>query len=223
MLVRHGSIMNSKSSEIGTAWRFLASGFKTWDQTAAFFPSQRWLVRALTCQPELQNAKTVVELGPGTGTVTRAILREAPKAQIYSVEIDEKMVETASSAIRDPRLRFVHGSAADVHTLLPQLGCERPVDVVISSLGMSLLPDQVRDEVMRSVSQILSPTGVYIQYAYVHARVFVWSPNSGVSRFNIRRYLSPHFGDLRRKVIMANIPPAAVYTCRAPRLSEAAE
>ncbi len=213
--------MTTKSDDLGAVWRFLTSGLKTWDQTASLLPSQRFLVNALTCQPELKRAKTIVELGPGIGTVTRAILREAPAdARIYSFEIDEKLVETARRAIVDPRLRFVHGSATDVHTILPELGCHDPVDVIISSLGMSLLPADIRDGVMRSVAATLSPDGIYVQYAYFHARVIVWSHDRGFSRFNIRDYLSPRFADLQRKLIVANVPPAAVYTCRLPKLDD---
>jgi len=212
--------MTTKSDEFGAVWSFLASGLKTWDQTASLLPSQRFLVNALTHHPELKRAKTIVELGPGIGTVTRAILRQArPDASIYSFEIDEKLVETASEAIVDPRLQFVHGSAADIDTLLPQLGCDAPVDIIISSLGMSLLPSDVRDGVIRAATASLRPNGIYVQYAYFHARVFVWGPGRGVWRFNIRRYLKPHFGELERQLIVANIPPAAVYTCRKPQVS----
>lgn len=215
--------MTTKSDDLGAVWRFLSSGLKTWDQTASLLPSQRFLVNALTCQPELKRAKTIVELGPGIGTVTRAILREAPSdAKIYSFEIDEKLVETATAAIVDPRLRFVHGSAADIDRILPELGCHDPVDVVVSSLGMSLLPADIRDDIMRSVAATLSPDGVYIQYAYFHARFVVWSPGRGLWRFNIRDYLSPRFADLQRKLIVANVPPAAVYTCRLPRRDQPA-
>lgn len=210
--------MTTRNDELGAVWRFLSSGLKTWDQTASLLPSQRFLVNALTHHAELKRARTIVELGPGIGTVTRAILREAaPDARIFSIEIDEKLVETASRAIVDPRLHFIHGSATDIDSLLPAHGCDDPVDVVISSLGMSLLAPEIRDGVVRAVTSTLDPAGVYIQYAYFHARVFVWSSARGVYRFNIRRYLEPHFGDLERKLIVANVPPAAVYTCRAPR------
>ncbi|MCA9637799.1 MAG: methyltransferase domain-containing protein [Myxococcales bacterium] len=210
--------MAGKTHEIGAFWRFFASGFRTWDQTAAFFPSSRFLVNALTDHAELREARTILELGTGTGTVTRGILKQArADAEIYSVEIDGKLIESASTSIRDPRLRWIHGSAADLERLLPDHGCAGPVDVVVSSLGMSLLPPELRDAISDAVLRTLAPHGIYIQYAYVHARAMTWSPERGFSRFNIRRYLSPRFGELNRTIIVPNMPPAAVYTCREPR------
>ena len=77
--------MASKREHISAAWRFFHSGFRAWDQTAALFPSSRYLVHALTCQPELPRARAVVELGPGIGNVTRAILRRMHQdARLYA-------------------------------------------------------------------------------------------------------------------------------------------
>lgn len=203
------------SDQIGAVWRFFASGFRAWDQTAAVLPSSRFLVGALTSHPELRRARRVVELGTGIGTVTRAILRAmASDAVLYTVEIDEALVTTASAAILDPRIRWIHGSAADLPAELAARGEDAPIDVVVSSLGMSLLPAEIRDAVIAGVTEVLAPGGIYVQYAYFHARAVVWSSERGFSRFNIRDYLKPHFRELQRELVFANVPPAAVYTCR---------
>lgn len=203
------------TDQLGAVWRFFASGFRAWDQTAALLPSSRFLVGALTSHPELARARRVVELGTGIGTVTRAILRAmAADATLYTVEIDEALVTTASRALVDPRLRWIHGSAADLPAELRRQGETEPIDVVISSLGMSLLPPEIRDAVIAGVTEVLAPGGIYVQYAYFHARAVVWSSERGFSQFNIRRYLRPHFRELRRELVFANVPPAAVYTCR---------
>ena len=197
---------------------FFRSGFRAWDQTAALFPSSRYLVRALTDHPELRRARVVVELGPGTGAVTRAILHRLPAdARLLAVEIDAAMARRLEDTLPDPRLRVIHGSAADLPAILAAEGVFAPVDAVISGLGMSLLLPEIRDAVLAGVTRVLADDGVFAQFAYLHARAVVWSPSRGLSHFSIRPYLAPHFGRLDRRLVGRNLPPAAVYACRRPR------
>jgi phospholipid N-methyltransferase len=201
--------------DLGAAWRFFTAAFRAFDQTASLFPSSRFLVAALTRHPELARARLVVELGPGVGTVTRGILRAMPAdATLLAVEIDQALITAAAAAIQDPRLRWVHASAADLPGVLAAQGVTGPVDVIVSSLGMSLLPAPVRDAVLDGVTRVLAPGGLFVQYGYWHARVVVWSAERGFSRFDLRRYLAPRFRTLERRLVVANMPPAAVYTCR---------
>lgn len=212
--------MASKREHISAAWRFFHSGFRAWDQTAALFPSSRYLVHALTCQPELPRARAVVELGPGIGNVTRAILRRMHQdARLYAIEIDGAMVEHIRATLHDPRLHVIHGSAAEIPRLVAEAGGPPAIDAVISGLGMSLLPPDVRDAVVDGVTDVLGDDGIFVQFAYLHARAAVWSSARGFSRFSIRPFLQPHFAHLERRVITRNLPPAAVYTCRQPRRS----
>lgn len=133
--------------------------------------------------------------------------------QLYSVEIDPAMVEAMATKVTDPRLHVIEGDAAKLPQLLEQAGCTGPVDAVISSLGMSLLPPEVRESIFTGIKTVLAPGKPYVQYAYFHARVIVWTGSRGFSQFNIREHLAPHFGQMQRQLVFANVPPAAVYTC----------
>ncbi len=196
------------------AWNFFRSGFTSWETTAAFLPSQRFLVRTLVSAARLNGARNVVELGPGLGHVTSKILaRMGHDCQLYSVEIDPAMVEAMATKVTDPRLHVIEGDAAKLPQLLEQAGCTGPVDAVISSLGMSLLPPEVRESIFTGIKTVLAPGKPYVQYAYFHARVIVWTGSRGFSQFNIREHLAPHFGQMQRQLVFANVPPAAVYTC----------
>lgn len=197
------------------AWRFFMNGWQNWDQTASFVPSSRFLVDALVKAAELPRARAVVELGTGTGTVTEKLLAAMrPDAVLYGVEIDRPLLEATARRLPDPRLRAIHGSAADLVAHLAAAGAEGPVDAIVSCLGMSLLPPDVRDAITEAAARVLAPDGVFVQYGYLHAHVIVYSPRRGFSRFHLGRHLGRYFAEQRRRVVVPNIPPAEVLVCR---------
>ena len=196
-------------------WRFFSNAFRDWDQTASFVPSSRFLVDAIVQGAAIRSARTVVELGPGTGTVTAALLAAMPAdAKLYAVEIDGPLLDATARRLPDPRLVPIHGSAADLHELLAAAGHEGPVDAIVSCLGMSLLTPELRHSILASSIAMLGNEGVFVQYGYLHARVVVYSPVRGWSRFNLQRYLQGHFEQIQQQRVMANFPPADVFVCR---------
>lgn len=196
-------------------WRFFSNAFRDWDQTASFLPSSRFLVDAIVQGAALSRAQTVVELGPGTGTVTQALLEAMPAtARLFAVEIDGPLLDATARRLPDPRLVPIHGSAADITELLAAAGHTGPVDAVVSCLGMSLLPAELRQAILTSSIAALAPDGVFVQYGYLHAKVAVYSPVRGFSRFDLAAYLQRHFLAVRQQRVIANFPPADVFVCR---------
>ncbi len=196
-------------------WRFFSNAFRDWDQTASFVPSSRFLVDAIVQGAALTNARTVVELGPGTGTVTEALLAAMPKdARLFAIEIDGPLLAATARRLPDPRLVPVHGSAADISQVLAAAGHVGPVDAVVSCLGMSLLAPELRQAILDSSIAALGHGGVFVQYGYLHAKVVVYSPVRGWSRFDLQAYLRRHFGQIEQQRVLANVPPADVFVCR---------
>lgn len=207
--------MTPAIDRLSAVWHFFLNAFRDWDQNASFIPSSRYLVDAMVAGAGLPNATSVVELGSGTGGVTEALLAAmAPNARLYAVEIDGPLLAATARRLPDARLVPIHGSAADLHALLAAAGHEGPVDAVVSCLGMSLLPPELRQSILASSISILGTTGVFVQYGYLHARVVVYSPIRGWSRFNLQRYLQGHFAQIQQQRVMANFPPADVFVCR---------
>lgn len=201
------------------AWRFFLNGWRDWDQTASFVPSSRFLVDALVQGAELHRARNVVELGTGTGTVTAKLLTAMrPDAKLYGVEIDGPLLQATARRLPDPRLVAIHGSAADLAEHLSD--AVGKVDAIVSCLGMSLLPPDLRDAITESAARVLAPGGVFVQYGYLHAHVIVYSTSRGFSRFHLGRHLGRYFGEQRRQIVVPNIPPAEVLVCRRSTVSD---
>ncbi|MFO0660170.1 MAG: methyltransferase domain-containing protein [Polyangiaceae bacterium] len=211
--------MKRLQHEIGSLYQFIQKGMTNFDQTAALLPSSRFLVDAMLDPLPLASARCVVELGSGTGALTRKILeRMGPNGHVHTVEIDEVLLNNMVESIRDDRLRPAFGSAADTRALMNHVGCTGQADAVVSSLGLSLIPSEVRDQIIESVGEVLSDDAWFVQYAYLHARWFAYSQtNRKWFRWYARPYLEQHFDHVTSRLISANIPPAVVYKCRGKR------
>jgi len=199
---------------LSAVWHFFLNAFRSWDQNASFVPSSRYLVDAMVAGAALPQARAVVELGTGTGGVTEALLASLPSdARLYAVEIDGPLLEATARRLPDPRLVPLHGSAADLTDLLSAAGHTGPVDAIVSSLGMSLLPPDLRESIVASALAVLKPGGVFVQFGYLHTKIVVYSPVRGWSRFDLPDYLERHFHRIHKQRVIANFPPADVFVC----------
>ena len=141
----------------------------------------------------------MVELGPGTGCVTRALLqRLRPDARLVAVEINPRFVEEVRKNIVDSRLQVVQGSASDLSDILRQLGMG-PVDCVVSVLPFASIPPTLRAEVMDAVRKGLRPGGTFVAIQY--------------SGLVMPKLLEEHIGGYRVRRSWLNLPPALIYTC----------
>ena len=204
--------------DVRAYWTFVRQGLAKWDQTASFVPSQRFLVAAMVHGARPERARTIVELGPGAGVITKPLLaRMRPDARLYTIEIDPDIHAQLVRAVVDPRLVPICGTAEHIGELLKEHGHDGPVDAVVSALGMSLIPPAVRDRIGDSIERVLAPGGVYVQFGYLHTRFLVYSTERGFVPFDYRGWLEGRFEHVLRRAVPLNLPPAWVFESRAPR------
>jgi phosphatidylethanolamine/phosphatidyl-N-methylethanolamine N-methyltransferase len=175
------------------------------------FPSSRYLANALTKPIDFRRARTVVELGPGTGAVTNEILkRMRPDAKLFAVDINQTFIDHLSSASHDPRLVPLCGSATDLQSLLAQHEVDS-ADAIVSSLGLTGMDHRTRTSIMRQIGGCLVTHGTMTQYQYA-AHVEIAKLRLG--GFNEARFLRRFFSDVSVRGVLLNLPPALVFTCR---------
>ncbi len=170
--------------------------------TGAVAASSRRLAYAMTEGIGLERARTVAELGPGTGVFTDAILaRLAPDARLVAIELNPVLAARLSATRHDPRLTVVQGTAAE---LAAEVGYEL-VDAVVSGLPWTVMPQDRRGHILDAVTEVLAPGGRFTTFAYLHA---AWTPPA--RDFAVQ--LACRFDRLERsKAVWANIPPAFVH------------
>lgn len=183
--------------------------------TASLVPSSRFLAGALTKPIDFHRARTILELGPGTGPVTKAILnRMRPDARLLAVDINAAFIDHLRAACPDPRLTAVCGSATDLRGLLAahDLGS---ADAVVSSLGLTSMDQRTRIAILRQIGECLVPGGPMTQFQYIHAYPgHLDVQKLRFSSFNELHFLRRYFRSIHIGHVLLNFPPALVFTCR---------
>lgn len=184
---------------------FLREFVRRPSRIGAIAPSSRWLARRMVASGPLRLADTVVELGPGTGSFTRAIQDSiVPSTTFFALEINEEFA--TNLRLRFPDLTVHHDSADKLPQYLAHHG-KSAADCVLSGLPWASLPVAVQEESMTAVVESLSPGGTFTTFAYLHALCL---PEA--RRF--RKRLESLFTSVELSpVVWLNLPPAFVYQC----------
>jgi phospholipid N-methyltransferase len=169
-------------------------------EVGSIIPSSRFLERRVVGLADARRARTLVELGPGTGGTTRAILRAmAPAARLLAIEINSRFAHLLRR-MPDARLAVHQGSAAEIAQALATHGLPR-ADAILSGIPFSTMPRELGLDILRSVHDSLVPGGVFVAYQ-VRDRVE-----------DLGRCV---FGDAQVQTVMLNVPPMRVYRWRKP-------
>ncbi len=164
-------------------------------QVGSIIPSSRFLERRVTRATRAHRANLIVELGPGTGGTTRALLRAMqPEARLLAIEINPHFVEVLDRW-PDARLIVKQGSAADLGAILAELGLGAP-DVIVSGIPFSTIARPIGLDILRAVYDALAPAGAFVAYQ-VRDRVHTLGREV--------------FGRARVQTELLNVPPMRIY------------
>jgi phosphatidylethanolamine/phosphatidyl-N-methylethanolamine N-methyltransferase len=177
--------------------RFLARMIARPVHTGAVAPSSRALGRAMAAQIERSGDLPVLELGPGTGVVTEALIaRGIAPERLTAIEYDPNFA--AMVAERFPRARVIQGDAFDLgKTLGGKLS--GPLAGVVSSLPLINFPYATRTALLDDIFSRLAPGAPFVQFSY-----------------RLRPPVAPPAGVFlkRAAVVWLNLPPARVWVYR---------
>jgi phospholipid N-methyltransferase len=165
----------------------------------SLIPSSRFLVDRVLRQVDWGRASTIVEYGPGVGTITSEILRRLrPDGSLVTIEMNRDFVHYLRRTGHDRRLHVVEGSAADVKSILAERGLGH-ADYVISGIPYSTMPAEVRARILQATHEVLHPSGAFLVYQFTRA---------------VLPYLRDTFALVDQEFEPRNIMPARVFFCR---------
>ena len=154
------------------------------------------MARWLPANPE----SFVLELGPGTGAVTEALLKRGLREdRLVAIEHNPKMAQLLRK--RFPRAHIITGDAWQLDDLLRNR--REPIETVgavISSLPLLNFSEEQAEALAQKIRAVLEPQGNWVQYSY---RIHKLRPRGAAS---FRLHAS--------KIVWLNLPPARVSVFR---------
>jgi phosphatidylethanolamine/phosphatidyl-N-methylethanolamine N-methyltransferase len=186
------------AGSFGDSFRFVMSLTSTPRLTGAVAPSGRALARAMAEAAGPPATGLVVELGPGTGPVTRALIEHGvDPRRIVMVEFNPQFCRLLEA--RFPGVRVVEGDAYDLPRTLAGLRDER-VSAFVSSLPLLTRPPGDREKLIGDAFALMGAEGVFVQFTY------------GLVSPIPRAFLADRYSARRGRPVWANLPPARVWT-----------
>ena len=180
--------------------RFIRSWIERPLSIGAVTPSSKMLARAMARYVDPHSDGPVVELGPGTGPVTAALVEAGvDPSRLVLVEFNPAFCRILST--RYPGATLVQGDAYSMRRLLETLLFE-PAAAMVSGLPLVTKPIKMRLRLLRDAFDLMLPGAPFVQFTYSVA-----SP------------LPKRFGGFSVEAserIWMNIPPARVWVYRRP-------
>jgi len=166
--------------------------------TGAISPSGKALTRLMASFVDPAHPLPVIELGPGTGVVTQALLDRGVRAErIVSIEFNPEFCTLLRG--RFPGVRVVEGDAYGFGKTLE--GCvEGPVSAVVSSLPLFTRPPEARRQLIADALARMPAGAPFIQFSYALVPPVPAEPG--------------HFTVDHTSWVVMNLPPARVWIYR---------
>ncbi|MFL4970755.1 MAG: class I SAM-dependent methyltransferase [Xanthobacteraceae bacterium] len=180
--------------------RFIRSWLERPLSTGAVTPSGRVLARTMARYVNPHLSGPVVELGPGTGPVTEALVAEGIEPErLVLVEFNPTFCQLLRA--RFPAATVVQGDAYGLRRLLGAL-LQQPAAAIVSGLPLVTKPMRQRLRLLRDALELLRPGAPFVQFTYAVV------PPIPKKLAGVRAEASER--------IWKNMPPARVWVYRRP-------
>ena len=183
--------------------RFFKAWFGNPVLTGAVSPSGRGLSRMMARYVDPASDGLVIELGPGTGPVTQALLeRGVAPERLVLVEYDPAFCKLLQK--RFPNCRVTRGDAYDLPTTLADLRGQK-IAAIVSSLPLLTRPEPVRQTLLTQAFEMMGPGGSFIQFTYGMVSPLALRGRNGEA---------PVYAGVPSPPVWLNLPPARVWVYR---------
>ena len=180
-------------------FQFVLAAIKDPRSVSTPFPTLKFLAQSLIKHSTLSQEHKVLELGCGSGAITKHILESGPHASYLGVEISSDLISYLQKAYPDNT--FIKASADNLEGYVE----DESIDVIISSLPWTMFSEAVQEAIIKEITRVLKPGGSFVTFLCLHAL-----PLPSASR--AQKLFKKHFSSFEYcESISRNIPPANVY------------
>jgi phosphatidylethanolamine/phosphatidyl-N-methylethanolamine N-methyltransferase len=190
--------VEKKSLRLDDEMQFIRTWMEKPISTGAVMPSSRVLARAMARYVDPNSRGPVIELGPGTGPVTEALVRHGvDPARLILVEFNPDFCRLLRT--RYPAATVVQGDAYRLRRLLEN-HVDEPAAAVVSGLPLVTKPLRTRLRLISDAMTLLAEGAPFVQFTYAML------PPIPKELSGIRAEAS--------ELIWMNLPPARVWVYR---------
>jgi len=190
--------------------------------TGAIAPSSRRLARAMTRHIDAPRGPArILEVGPGTGAVTRRILRLLRAEDRFDlVEVNESFADLLRQRFQsDPAFHCAAGQAR-VHVCgIESFKSDVKYDYIVSGLPFNNFSPAFVEQVMKALIELLAPGGILSYFEYMYVRPVRCRVGRSTERTRLKdldhvlkSFLTRYA--IRRDSVFLNMPPAWVQHLR---------
>lgn len=192
-----------QKSSLADNARFIKQWIENPRLIGAVSPSGPALARTMASFVDLDREGPIVELGPGTGPVTKALLaRGIEPKRLVLVEYEGRFCHMLEE--RYPGVKIIQGDAYGLKATLDGK-IDGRVATVVSSLPLLVRPERDRVELLHQAFELMGDDGLFIQFTYGLTKSPMPLHAHSVKGSYVGKGSTP---------ILLNVPPARVWRYR---------
>lgn len=184
--------------------QFLHAFLKNPLKVGAIAPSSPELAQKMLVGVKPNENSIVLELGVGTGAITKFVQGLVPNNESYlGLELDKNLVK--SLKINFPNLKIVRGNACEVFSLHQKSGLGK-VGFIVSCLPFVSIPNEIGRKILLEIDKFMEQGCVFRTFQYAHGYYFP-------SAIKLREHMRIRYGKSQKSsIVMKNVPPAYTLT-----------
>lgn len=150
-------------SKLKHIFSFLKAWLKNPRSIGAVTPSSQYLAKNIITQIDRCNDGMILELGPGTGVFTRAMIQSGiPAKKIITIEREARFAKALKAQL--PDITVIEGDATELSKLLASNNMK--VGTIISSLPLLSINKKIRNAILDQILTVASNHCQFIQFTY---------------------------------------------------------
>lgn len=184
--------------------QFLQAFLKNPGTVGSITPSSPELARRMVSGIRPAHDNVVMELGVGTGAITKFLQEIVPDDSSYlGIELDRDLVRSLKKNY--PDMKIVRGNALEADAIHRRSGLGK-VGTIICCLPFVSMPNEVGDKILQEIDKFMQRGCTFRTFQYAHGYYFP-------SAIRLREFMRDRYGKSKRSsLIVKNVPPAYTLT-----------
>ena len=185
---------------------FLLEYIKNPRYVGAVAPSGKHLANEMISEIDFENAKCIIEYGPGTGAFTEKILsRVNNETIVILIEINKEFYSELKKLYGYKKNVIILNSSAENIDIILKRYSISDVDYIVSGLPFASLPKKVSRSILKKTSDLIKGKGKFITFQYSLIKV---------------KFINKFFNKVNYSKVLMNFPPAYVLICEEDNYEE---